>query len=337
MDRNLSPGRASAIIGAFIAFEVLMLRLHAAVRRSTPYLVIPVLLAPFGAAFAQTTAPGPAAAAPPPASAAPAPAPADPVVAKVNGQPIYLSDLQAAAQGLPDNLRGLPPQMLFPMLLDQLIDGRALVVQAEKTGLDKDPVVAHEMQAASDRALQSAMLSKEVGPSVTDAAVKARFDKDAASKPPEQEIHASHILVANEADAKKIIAELNAGADFATLAKQNSTDPGGKSGGDLGWFKKDDMVPEFSAAAFALKPGEITQTPVHTQFGWHVIKLEEVRTATPPTFEQARDELRQKMIQEGVQQAVNQAKVGLTIQKFNMDGTPMKATDTAEPPPATKP
>jgi peptidyl-prolyl cis-trans isomerase C len=223
------------------------------------------------------------------------------------------------------------------MLLDQLIDGRALVVQAEKTGLDKDPVVAHEMQAASDRALQSAMLSKEVGPSVTDAAVKARFDKDAASKPPEQEIHASHILVANEADAKKIIAELNAGADFATLAKQNSTDPGGKSGGDLGWFKKDDMVPEFSAAAFALKPGEITQTPVHTQFGWHVIKLEEVRTATPPTFEQARDELRQKMIQEGVQQAVNQAKVGLTIQKFNMDGTPMKATDTAEPPPATKP
>ncbi len=316
-----------------------MLRLRAAVRRSSPYLVIPVLLAPFGAALAQTApAPAPAPAAPPASAAAPAPAPADPVVANVNGQPIYLSELQSAAQGLPDNLRGMPPQMLFPMLLDQLIDGRALVVEAEKTGLDKDPAVAHQMQAASDRALQSAMLSKAVGPSVTDAAVKARFDKDAAGKPPEQEIHASHILVANEADAKKIIAELNAGGDFAALAKQNSTDPGGKTGGDLGWFKKDDMVPEFSAAAFALKPGEITQAPVHTQFGWHVIKLIEVRTAPPPTFEQARDELRQKMIQEGVQQAVAQAKVGLTIQKFNMDGTPVKATDTAEPPaPATKP
>jgi peptidyl-prolyl cis-trans isomerase C len=252
----------------------------------------------------------------------------------VDGRPIYLSDVRAAAQGLPDNLRGLPPQMLFPMILDQLIDGRALVIEAQKTGLDKEPLVQRQVQAAEDRALQSAMLSKEVGPTVTDDAVRARFEKDSANRPPEQEVKASHILVADEATAKKIIAELNGGADFATLAKQYSTDPGGKNGGDLGWFKKDDMVPEFSAAAFALKPGEITQTPVHTQFGWHVIKLEEVRTAPPPTFEQARDELRQKMIQEGVQKAVAQARVGLTVQKFNMDGTPLKATDSAEPPPA---
>jgi peptidyl-prolyl cis-trans isomerase C len=223
------------------------------------------------------------------------------------------------------------------MLLDQLIDGRALVIEAEKTGLDKDPTVARQVTAAEDRALQSAMLSKVVGPTVTDEAVKAAFDKEAAGKPPEEEVRASHILVADEADAKKIIAELNGGADFATLAKQNSTDPGGKTGGDLGFFKKDDMVPEFAAAAFALKPGEITQTPVHTQFGWHVIKLEERRTAPPPTFEQARDELRQKMIQAGVQQAVAQARTGVTVQKFNMDGSPMKATDTAEPPPAKTP
>jgi len=95
-------------------------------------------------------------------------------------------------------------------------------------------------------------------------------------------------------------------------------------------------VPEFAAAAFALKPGQITQTPVHTQFGWHVIKLEERRSAPPATFEQSRDELRQKMIQEGVQKAVAQARTGVTVQKFNMDGTPLKATDTAEPPPASK-
>jgi peptidyl-prolyl cis-trans isomerase C len=312
-----------------------MLRLRAAIRRPAPYLVIPVLLTSFVVtpAWAQPAAP-----ATPPAAAATAPtAPPDPVVAKVNDQPIYLSDLQAAAQGLPDNLRGLPPQMLFPMLLDQLIDGRALVLEAKKTALDKDPLVAHEIAAAEDRALQSAMLSKEVGPSVTDEAVKARFDKEAAGKPPEEEVHASHILVANEADAKKIIAELNAGADFATLAKQNSTDPGGKTGGDLGFFKKDDMVPEFAEAAFALKPGQITQTPVHTQFGWHVIKLDERRSAPPATFEQSRDALRQKMIQEGVQQAVAQARTGITVQKFNMDGTPLKATDTAVPPPAAKP
>jgi peptidyl-prolyl cis-trans isomerase C len=322
----------------------MMLRSRAAWRRPAPYLAIPILVTSLGLTVLGTTTssaqPAPAPAAPPatPPAAAPAPAtaPADPVVAKVNGQPIYLSDLQSAAQGLPDNLRGMPPQMLFPMLLDQLIDGRALVIEAEKTGLAKDPAVARQMQAASDRALQSALLSKVVGPEVTDEAVKARFDKEAAGKPPEEEVHASHILVANEADAKKIIAELNGGADFATLAKANSTDPGGKTGGDLGFFKKDEMVPEFSAAAFALKPGQITQTPVHTQFGWHVIKLEERRTAPPPTFEQERDTLRQKMIQEGVQQAVAQARTGLTVQKFNMDGTPIKATDTAEPPPAKK-
>jgi peptidyl-prolyl cis-trans isomerase C len=317
-----------------------MLRLRAAMRHPSPYLAIPVLVASLATAWAQTApTPAPAPATPPAAAAttAPAPAPADPVVAKVNGAPIYLSDLQAAAQGLPDNLRGLPPQMLFPMILDQLIDGRALVIEARKDGLDKDPLVARQMAMAEDRALQSAMLSKVVGPTVTDEAVKARFDKENAGKPGEEEVRASHILVANEADAKKIIAELDGGADFATLAKQNSTDPGGKTGGDLGFFKKDDMVPEFAAAAFALKPGEITQTPVHTQFGWHVIKLEERRTAPPPTFEQSRDELRQKMIQEGVQKAVAQARTGLTVQKFNMDGTPMKPTDTAEPPPAPKP
>ncbi len=320
-----------------------MMRLRAAWRRSGPLLAIPVLFAalpviPGGApaAWAQAV-PAPPAPQPAPPAAAATPAPADPVIAKVNGQPIYLSDLRAAVQGLPDNMRNMPPQMLYPMLLDQLIDGHALVIQAEKTGLDKDPAVAREVKAAEDRALQSALLSKEVGPQVTDEAVKARFEKDQASKPPEEEVRASHILVANEADAKKIIAELDAGADFATLAKQNSTDPGGKNGGDLGFFRKDEMVPEFSAAAFALKPGEITQTPVHTQFGWHVIKLVERRTAPPPTFDQAKDDLRQKMIQEGVQQAVAQARSGVTVQKFNMDGSPTKATDTAEPPPPAKP
>jgi peptidyl-prolyl cis-trans isomerase C len=314
-----------------------MLRLRTAMRRPAPFLAIPILFAAFGApaAWAQ-----PAPATPPsasPSASGATTAPADPVVAKVNGQPIYLSDLQAAAQGLPDNMRGMPPQMLFPMLLDQLIDGRALVIEAKREGLQKDPAVARQVQAAEDHALQSALLSKEVGPKVTDEAVKARFEKDQASKPPEEEVRASHILVANEADAKKIIAELNGGADFATLAKANSTDPGGKTGGDLGFFKKDDMVPEFAAAAFALKPGEITQTPVHTQFGWHVIKLVERRTAPPPTFDQAKDDLRQKMIQEYVQQAVAQAQTGVTVQKFNMDGTPMKATDSAEPPPPAKP
>lgn len=268
------------------------------------------------------------------APAAPA-APADPVVAKVNGQPIHLSDLKDAAQSLPENLRGVPPQTLFPMLLDQLIDGRALVAEARKTGLDKDPDVQRQIEAAEDRALQTAMLSKQVGPSITEAALHAKYDKEIAGKPGEEEVHAKHILVDNEDQAKKIIADLKGGADFAALAKQYSKDPSGaQQGGDLGFFKKDEMVPAFADAAFALQPGQISQTPVHTQFGWHVIMLVERKRGEPPTFEQARDELRQQIIKDGVKKVVAEARADVSVERFNLDGSPIRATDTAVPPPA---
>lgn len=261
--------------------------------------------------------------------------PADPVVAKVNGEPIRLSDLKDAAQGLPENLRGMPVQTLFPMLLDQLIDGRALVAEARKSGLDKEPAVQRQVAAAEDRALQTAVLSRSVGPSVTDEAVQARYNQDIAGKPGEEEVHARHILVDNEADAKKIIGQLKGGADFAALAKQYSKDPSGaQQGGDLGFFKKDEMVPEFAAAAFAMQPGQVSQNPVHSQFGWHVIQVVERRRASAPSFADARDELRQRMIQEGVQKAVSKARAAASVEKFNLDGSQLRATDTAEPPPA---
>ena len=267
-------------------------------------------------------------------SAAPSPAAADPVVAKVNGEPIHLSDVKDAVQSLPENVRSMPPQTLYPMLLEQLIDARALVTEARKSGLDKDPAVQRQVSAAEERVLENAVLTKEVAPSVTDDAVKARYDKEIAGKPGAEEVHAKHILVDSEDTAKKIIADLKGGADFAALAKEYSKDLGGaKHGGDLGFFKKDEMVPEFANAAFALQPGQYSPTPVHTQFGWHVILLVERRQAEPPAFDQARDELRQKMIQEGVKTVVAKARAGVTVEKFNLNGSPMKATDTAEPPP----
>jgi len=260
---------------------------------------------------------------------------ADPVVAKVDGQAIHLSDLKDAVQGLPENLRGMPSQTLYPMLLDQLIDGRVLVAEARKSGLDKDPTVQRQVAAAEDRELQTAVLSKEVGPSVTDEAVHARYEQDLAGKPGEDEVHAKHILVDNEAEAKKIIAQLKGGADFATLAKQYSKDPSGaQQGGDLGFFKKDEMVPAFADAAFVLQPGQVSPEPVHSQFGWHVILVVERRRAEPPSFDKARDELRQKMIQEGVQKVVAKARAAASVEKFNLDGSQVRPTDTAEPPPA---
>ena len=287
-----------------------------------------------GFAWAQSAPP--AASAPAPASsAAPASPAADPVVAKVNGKPILLSDVKDAIQNLPQNAQALPPQTLYPMLLDQMIDGRALVAEAQRTGLDKDPAVQRQVAAAEEQALETALLHKEIAPLVTEAAVRARYDAEIAGKPGVEEVHARHILVPDEATAKQVIAELNKGGDFAALSKQYSKDPGAaQQGGDLGWFKKDEMVPAFADAAFALKPGQVDQTPVHTQFGWHVIQVIERRTDPPPSFEQASQELRQKMIQEAVQQAVAHARTQVTVEKFNLDGSPVRATDNAEPPPA---
>lgn len=280
-------------------------------------------------ALAQATTPAanPPAANPP--AAAPAAPPADPVIARVNGADIHLSDLQQAAVNLPEQYRSMPQQMLYPMLVDQLVDRRALTDYAHKIGFDHDPAVRQSMQRAADTAMQNALISREVGPQVTEDKVRARYDATLANQPGEPEVHAAHILVANEDQAKKIIAQLAAGGDFAAIAKAQSTDPGAAQGGDLGFFKKGDMLPEFAATAFALKPGQVSQTPVHTRYGWHVIKVIETRVAPPPTYAQAHDELRQAMIQEAVQKVIKQAREGEKIETFNPDGSPVKPATPA--------
>ncbi len=270
------------------------------------------------------------------AQATPALAP-DPVVATVGGEPIRLAEVREAMAGLPREAQSMPPQTLFPYVLDQLIDSRVLVQAARKAGLEKDPAVQRQLAISADRVLQAAVLHRDIDPQVTDAALKARFDKDNTGKVGELEVHARHILVPDEATAKKIVAELKKGGDFAALSKQYSKDPGASAqDGDLGFFTKERMVPEFAAAAFALKDGEVSANPVKTQFGWHVIQVIERRQSPPPAFEDARDELRQQIVQEVVQASVAKAKASVTVEKFNMDGTARKATDTAEPPPPGK-
>lgn len=284
-----------------------------------------------GVAAAQTTIPAAPAPSAPASSAAAKP---DPVLAKVDGSEIRLSDVSEAASQLPAEYRSMPPQMIYPRILDQLISQKALVVQAKKQGLDQDPQVKQQMADAAEQALQAAAIRRAVAPMVTEDAVRAAYDKDVGSRPAEEEVHARHILVANEADAVRIIGDLKKGGDFAAIAKAQSTDPGAAQGGDLGWFKKGDMLPEFSAAAFAMKPGEISTTPVHTQYGWHVIKLEERRPLAVPAFAEAHDELRQKMIQEDVQKVFADARAQVKVEQFNPDGSAPRATDAAEPPPA---
>lgn len=271
----------------------------------------------------------------PAAAANPAQPRPDPVIARVDEHELHMSDVEQLARGLPEELRGMPSSVLFPLLVDQLVDREAMAIAARKAGLDKDPATQRQIRLAEEAALQNALIQREVGPSISEEAISTRYKKEIAGKPGETQVHARHILVTSEDQANKIIAELKGGGDFVAIAKKVSTDPGAQNGGDLGWFKKGDMVPEVASAAFALKPGQITDKPVHSRFGWHVIQVLEVKQAPPPTYGEARAQIRQQIVQEGVQKAIDKARADVKIERFNPDGTPVRATDTAEPPPAT--
>jgi peptidyl-prolyl cis-trans isomerase C len=275
---------------------------------------------------------------------APAPTPAgNPVVARVEGVEIRLNEVQDEVRRLPDELRGMPPGMLLPLLLDQMITQKAIVAAARTAGLDREPEVQARIRRAEEEALQQALLTREIAPQLTEEALRARYGREVANRPAEEEVRARHILVANEADARAALAEARRpGADFAEIARRRSSGPGSREGGDLGFFKRADMIPEFAEAAFALRPGEISQNPVRTQFGWHVIKVEERRSAPAPSFEDSRENLRQQAFEEGVNAAVERIRAAARIERFNLDGSAAEQRaptllDNATPPTPAQP
>lgn len=283
------------------------------------------------------------AAVPPALAQAPTPAaaPSDPVVARVDGEPILLSELVAAARDLPEELRGAPPQMLYPLLLDQMIAGRAITAAARRAGLDREEAVRARIRRAEEQELQQAWLTREIGSRVTDEAVRARYDREIANRPAEEEVRARHILVPTESEARAALAEIRGGADFTAVAQRRSSGPGAREGGDLGFFRRGDMVPEFANAAFALQAGQVSENPVRSPFGWHVIKVEERRQAAAPPFEEVSQAIRQQLLEAEVQAAVERARAAARVERFNLDGSAPRPTDAAEPPapaaPAARP
>src|SRR6185437_2707192 len=220
------------------------------------------------------------------------PAPADdPVVARVDGAVVHRSDVAAAQRQLPEQYQHVPIEQIYPQLLNQVVTGRLLAAAGRKAKLADDPEVKKRLADAQDRIIEDVYINRAVEAGVTDAKLHEQYEKFLKEQKPKEEVSARHILVATEDEAKAIIAQLDKGADFATLAKEKSTDPAKDTGGDLGFFARDGMVPEFADAAFKLGKGEYTKTPVHTSYGWHVIKLDDRRTAPPPSFEESKDEL----------------------------------------------
>ncbi|TPP06937.1 peptidylprolyl isomerase [Rhizobium glycinendophyticum] len=232
----------------------------------------------------------------------------DAVVAKVGSLEIKQSELDLAVANLDPQLAQLPDEQKKVAALSGAIDVKLLASNAEAAGMKDDPEYQRRMAYIAERELHNAFFKKNVVDAVTTEEVKARYDKEVAGLPKQEEIRARHILVKTEEEAKAIIAELDAGKSFVDLAKEKSTDPNKSEGGDLGYFTKGRMVPEFEEAAFALEKGAYTKTPVKTQFGFHVILLEDKREAAPPAFEAVEQQVRQLVMRDKYLALIEKAK-----------------------------
>jgi peptidyl-prolyl cis-trans isomerase C len=214
----------------------------------------------------------------------------DKVLAKVNGTEIKQSDLTMAEEELAPSLAQMDPATKDENVLSFLIDMKIVAKAAEDKKVADTDEFKKRFAFTRNRLLMDSLLASEGKAATTDDAMKKVYEEASKQISGEQEVHARHILVETEDDAKAVKAELDKGADFAELAKKKSKDPGASDGGDLGFFTKDQMVPEFSAVAFALEPGKISD-PVKSQFGWHIIKVEEKRNRKPPEFDQVKAQI----------------------------------------------
>lgn len=253
------------------------------------------------------------------------------VLAKVNGVPLTSEDVKIALEDLGPNL---PPQLKGgareAYVLDYLIDAQLVAQKAVADKLDKGPDFTAKLAYLREKVLMEGVLGEIAKTAVTDAALKSTYDEAAKMQKPEEEIRARHILVATDADAQAALKRIKGGEDFAKVAKELSKDPGSE-GGELGWFTKDRMVPEFADAAFKLKVGEISE-PVKSQFGWHIIEVEEKREKTFPPFDQVKDQVAHYIVQKAQAELVQNLRKDAKIEKMEPDPSiaPAEGSKTPE-------
>ncbi|MBO6520174.1 MAG: peptidylprolyl isomerase [Rhodospirillales bacterium] len=243
----------------------------------------------------------------------------DPVVATVNGKDILRSHLLQAHENLPPEYKQVPLEQIYPMLLTSLIDSKLVAQDAKARKLDEEAEFKKTLSLVRDQLLERYAVRKEIDDAVTDEKLRKMYDETVAAGA--EEVHARHILVKTADEAVAIIKDLDGGADFAEVAKEKSTGPSGPRGGDLGFFGKGQMVPEFEEAAYGLEVGKHSREPVQTQFGFHVIKVEEKRTATPPSFEESVEELRADAAQAAGSAYVERLRETAKIERFAIDGS----------------
>jgi len=272
------------------------------------------------------------------AQTAPAPAPSpDKIVATVNGAPIKESDLVIAEQDIGSQLQSVPEASRRDYLIRFMADLKLGAQAAEQSKLQDAPDFAQRVEYFRDKILLDDLMLKEGAKADTPEARKKLYDETVSKLAPETELHARHILVADEATAKQVAERAKKGEDFLALSKEFSKDPGSAAdGGDLGWFTKDKMVKEFSDAAFKLEPGQISD-PVKSQFGWHIIKVEEKRTKPVPQFTEVQDQIGNYLTQRAQQTLLLSLREKAKIVQLEKPPAPAQPDSSAKAPAAPAP
>lgn len=248
----------------------------------------------------------------------PAQAAEDKVVVKVNGHDITASEVQLAAEDIVPQLGELPPKLRYPFIVEYLMERHLLAQAAVKAGTADTEEYKKRLAFYQAKALRDAYFSAVIKPKVTDDMVKTAYDKEASKVTTAERVRARHILVASEKEANDVLARLQKGEKFEAVAKQVSLDGSKDYGGDLGYFTAEEMVPAFSKAAFALKPGEISK-PVKTNYGWHIIKLEDRKPGGAQPFEQVQSGIRAILLRQEVQKAVAELRKTAQIEIVDPD------------------
>jgi peptidyl-prolyl cis-trans isomerase C len=250
--------------------------------------------------------------------AAPAAAAPETPVAKVNGQDITEAEVKFAEGEIGQELAGVPDENRRRVLVEYLVEAHLMAAAAEKADLAKGDEFETRLKYYRLRALRDAYFEKQVRDLVPEGDARAVYDERVKSLPPQEEVRASHILVKTQDEAKKVADELKGGGDFAELAKKYSQDRGGASGGDLGYFTRGQMVKEFEDAAFAMEKGKLSE-PIETQFGWHILKVDDKRNRLPPSFEDVKDQITSSLVQTKLRGSVQELRSGAQIEFLDPD------------------
>ena len=248
----------------------------------------------------------------------------DPIIAIVNGTEILFSHVLAAQKRLPQDFQSIPIEEILPRLVNNLIDTNLAAANARLKEIDKTNEYNTQIDWIKKQVLQQLLFSKIMEKAITNDALRTLYEKESKKFLASEQIQASHILLKTKKEAEEVIALLEKGSDFAELAKKKSTGPSAVDGGDLGFFGRGQMVPEFEIAAYKLRPEAYTKKPVKTQFGWHVIKAGLRKSSKAPSFELLEPKLRNMIFQEKITEFIKDLRKDAKIELFNLDGTSRK-------------